>query len=315
MNEASIATLKAKIDAASRILIVSHLRPDGDAVGSLLGLGLFLQGMGKDVNMVLEDGVPTIFHHLEGSDQIYKEPIGIYDLMIVLDCSDISRVGDVLDEYGRPDVNIDHHPTNTFFAHLNIVDPKAVATAEMLVDLLAVFNTPLTQEIAASLLTGIIMDTLGFRTSNITPKALRMAAALQEAGADLPTLYRKALIQRSYEALQYWGAGLSKMERDGRLIWTTLSLEDRHKIGYPGRDDADLVNVLSSVEDMDICVIFIEQSDGTVKVSWRAKLGFDVSAVAIQFEGGGHKPAAGATIQGQLDSVKEDVLKATRKLL
>ncbi|OQY36194.1 MAG: hypothetical protein B6I38_00130, partial [Anaerolineaceae bacterium 4572_5.1] len=100
MNEASIATLKAKIDAASRILIVSHLRPDGDAVGSLLGLGLFLQGMGKDVNMVLEDGVPTIFHHLEGSDQIYKEPIGIYDLMIVLDCSDISRVGDVLDEYG-----------------------------------------------------------------------------------------------------------------------------------------------------------------------------------------------------------------------
>lgn len=315
MNEASIATLKAKIDAASRILIVSHLRPDGDAVGSLLGLGLFLQGMGKDVNMVLEDGVPTIFHHLEGSDQIYKEPIGIYDLMIVLDCSDISRVGDVLDEYGQPDVNIDHHPTNTFFAHLNIVDPKAVATAEMLVDLLAVFNTPLTQEIAASLLTGIIMDTLGFRTSNITPKALRMAAALQEAGADLPTLYRKALIQRSYEALQYWGAGLSKMERDGRLIWTTLSLEDRHKIGYPGRDDADLVNVLSSVEDMDICVIFIEQSDGTVKVSWRAKLGFDVSAVAIQFEGGGHKPAAGATIQGQLDSVKEDVLKATRKLL
>ncbi|OQY28382.1 MAG: hypothetical protein B6243_12115 [Anaerolineaceae bacterium 4572_5.2] len=102
---------------------------------------------------------------------------------------------------------------------------------------------------------------------------------------------------------------------NGRLIWTTLSLEDRHKIGYPGRDDADLVNVLSSVEDMDVCVIFIEQSDGTVKVSWRAKLGFDVSAVAIQFEGGGHKPAAGATIQGQLDSVKEDVLKATRKLL
>ncbi|MEA2007988.1 MAG: bifunctional oligoribonuclease/PAP phosphatase NrnA [Chloroflexota bacterium] len=315
MNEDSIATLKAKIDSASRILIVSHLRPDGDAVGSLLGLGLFLEGMGKDVNMVLEDGVPTTFHHLTGSNQVYKEPIGIYDLMIVLDCSDISRVGDVLDEYGQPDVNIDHHPTNTFFAHFNVVNPKAVATAEMLVDLLMAFDIPLTQEIAAPLLTGIIMDTLGFRTSNMTPKALRMAAKLQEAGADLPTLYRRALFQRSYEALQYWGAGLSKIERDGRLIWTTLSLADRRKIGYPGRDDADLVNVLSSVEDMDICVIFIEQSDGTVKVSWRAKLGFDVSSVAIQFDGGGHKPAAGATIQGQLDNVKEDVLKATRKLL
>lgn len=315
MNEASIAALKSKIDAASRILIVSHLRPDGDAVGSLLGLGLALEEMGKDVNMVLEDGVPTTFHHLPGSDQVYKEPIGIYDLIIILDCSDSSRVGDILDECGQLDVNIDHHPTNTFYAHLNIVDPKAVATAEMLVDLLAELNIPLTKKTATALLTGLITDTLGFQTSNMTPRALRKAALLQETGASLSSLYRKALLQRSYEALKYWGAGLSNIDRDGRLLWTTLSLEDRHRAGYPGRDDADLVNVLTSVEDVDICVIFIEQTNGSVKVSWRSKPGFDVSSVAVQFDGGGHKPAAGAIIEGQFDNIKENVLKATKKLL
>ena len=315
MNDSSVSALKAKIDAAHRIMVTSHVRPDGDAVGSLLGLGLALENMGKEVSLVLEDGVPATFRHLPGCEQVYKTPIGVYDLTIVLDCSDISRVGDALDEQGQADINIDHHPTNTLFARLNLVDAKAAATAEMLVDLLSAFDVPLTKDIADTLLTGIITDSLGFRTTNVTPKTLRIAAILQEAGADLPTLYRKVLLQRSYEAIRYWGKGLSRVEREGRLLWTTLSLEDKREIGYPGRDDADLVNVLSSVKDTDICVIFIEQGDGTVKVSWRAQPGFDVSGVAIQFDGGGHRPAAGATITGSLDSVTENVLEATRKLL
>ncbi len=315
MDNSPVSALKAQIDAAHRILLTSHIRPDGDAVGSLLGLGLALQDIGKEVNLVLEDGVPVIFRHLPGSEEIYKKPIGVYDLTIALDCSDISRVGNVLDEHGQADINIDHHPTNTYFGRLNFVDTKAVATAEIIVDLMSAFDIPLTKNIAASLLTGIIMDSLGFRTSNMTPKALRTAATLHETGVDLPGLYHKVLLQHSYEAIRYWGKGLSNIEREGRLIWTTLSLEDRREIGYPGRDDADLVNVLSSVEDIDICVILVEQSDGTVKVSWRAQPGFDVSGVAMQFDGGGHKPAAGATIPGHLDHVTRDVLEATRKLL
>ncbi|MBS1249231.1 MAG: Bifunctional oligoribonuclease and PAP phosphatase NrnA [Chloroflexi bacterium] len=315
INNASIDELKAKIDAAHRILVTSHIRPDGDAVGSLLGFGLVLEDIGKEVNLVLEDGVPTIFNHLPGSERIYKKPVGVYDLTIVLDCSDISRVGNVLDEYGKADINIDHHPTNTYFGRLNFVNSQAVATAEMLVDFVAAFDVQLTKEIAASLLTGLVMDSLGFRTSNMTPKTLRVAAMLYETGIDLPKLYEKVLLQHSYEAIRYWGRGLTNIEREGRLIWTTLSLEDRHAVEYPGRDDADLVNVLSTVEDTDICVILIEQCDGTVKVSWRAKPGFDVSEVAMKFDGGGHKPAAGATIPGRLDTITKEVLEETRKLL
>jgi phosphoesterase RecJ-like protein len=185
----------------------------------------------------------------------------------------------------------------------------------MVLDLLQAFEIPLDRTIAEPLLTGIVTDTLGFRTTNVTPKALRSAAFLQETGADLPSLYDRALHQRSIEALKFWGIGLSKVQKEGRLIWTSLLQEDRKEANYPGRDDADLVNVLSSVEDTDVCVIFVEQNDGTVKVSWRADPGFDVSRVALEFGGGGHKPAAGATIRGHMERVQEDVLRATRKLL
>lgn len=304
-----------KIHAADRILVVSHIRPDGDAVGSLIGLGLVLEEMGKKVNIVLEDGVPLTFHFLYGHDQVYQDAAGVYDLVIVLDCSDISRVGSVLDELGQPDINIDHHPTNTRFAPLNIVQTDAVATAEILYELIQYLSLPIDKPIAEALLTGIIMDSLGFRTSNTSPKALRVAAALQEEGADISMLHHKALLERSFEAVKYWGAGLSDAQKEGRLVWATLTLDDREQVGYPGRDDADLVNILSTVRDTDICLIFVEQKGGTVKVSWRSRPGFDVSEVALQFGGGGHKPAAGAEIPGELENVRRDVIEATKHIL
>lgn len=315
MSESAFDQFGAKIGAASRILVLSHIRPDGDAVGSLLGLGIVLKEMGKDVNLVLEDGVPLSFTHLPHAGQVYQEAAGVYDLIIVVDSSDVSRVGTVLDEVGQPDVNIDHHPTNTRFAPLNIVREDAVATAEIIYDLITYLSLPMNLAIARTLLTGLITDSLGFRTSNTSPKALRIAADLQEYGADISRLYRKALLEKSYEAVRYWGAGLSKVEKEGRLIWTSLSLEDRAQVGYPGRDDADIVNILSTVQDTDVCVVFVEQVDGTVKVSWRAQPGFDVAQVATQFGGGGHKPAAGASVPGELKNVQKDVIAATQRML
>ena len=149
----------------------------------------------------------------------------------------------------------------------------------------------------------------------MTPKALRVAADLMETGVDLPTLYQQALLSRSLNAVRYWGTGLSKINANGRMVWTTLSLADRQQIGYPGRDDADLVNVLSTIEDTDIVLIFIEQSEERVKVSWRSKPGFDVSQIAVNFGGGGHKTAAGAEIEGSLEEVVSTVLQATKSLI
>lgn len=315
MNKENIQAFGNLVDRADRILIISHIRPDGDAVGSLIGLGLILEELGKEVNLVLEDGVPKVFHHLTGFDKVFKEVNGVYDLVIVVDCSDIDRIGSVLDEHGEPDVNIDHHPTNTHFGSLNIVREEAVATVELIYDLALALSYPFNQAIAEALLTGLLTDSLGFRTSNSSPRTLRIAAELQEQGADLQALYRKAMLEKSYEAIRYWGKGLGRIQREGGLAWTSLSLEDRVETKYPGRDDADLVNVLTRIRDVDICVVFVEQKNGTVKVSWRSRPGYDVSLIAMQFGGGGHKPAAGADIHGSLEQIQADVLEATRKSL
>jgi phosphoesterase RecJ-like protein len=136
-----------------------------------------------------------------------------------------------------------------------------------------------------------------------------------EHGGDLAELYHQALVKRSFEATRFWAAGLNQLERDGRLVWTTLTQADRKAAGYSGRDDADLINVLSSIEDTDIAVIFVEQTHSSVKISWRAQPGFDVSKLAVKFGGGGHPAASGAEIQGNLETIRTVVLKATSEIL
>ena len=152
MIKEEIREFGQKINRAERILLISHIRPDGDAVGSLIGLGLILEELGKEVNLVLEDGVPIVFQHLFGSDKVFREAAGVYDLVIILDCSDIDRIGSVLDDYGDPDINIDHHPTNTHFAELNLVQEDAVATAEMIYEIAGILSFPITKQITADYL-------------------------------------------------------------------------------------------------------------------------------------------------------------------
>jgi len=305
--------IEQRLHQAKHIVIVSHIRPDGDAVGSLLALGLALEAANKQVQMVLADGVPHNLRHLPGSGQVRRSIEGEYDLAVVVDCSDLHRTGGVLN--GRtPDINIDHHITNTQFASLNLILPKAVATSAILAQFLPEWSLTIDQRVAAALLSGIVTDTIGFRTSNMTPEALRLSAMLMEHGANLPELYTHALISKTFEAARYWGLGLSKLQKEDGLVWTTLSLSDRKDARYPGNDDADLVNILSAV-DGDIAVIFVEQKADRVKVSWRARPGIDVSQIALQFGGGGHAAAAGADIEKPLAVVQQQVLEATRTVL
>jgi phosphoesterase RecJ-like protein len=136
-----------------------------------------------------------------------------------------------------------------------------------------------------------------------------------ERGANLQVLYRKAMLEKSLEAVRYWGQGLSRIQHEDGLLWTSLTLEDRKIADYLGRDDADLVNLLTRIRDIDVCIVFVEQTDGSVKVSWRAQPGFDVAEIATLFGGGGHKPAAGAEIKGELERVQEEVIKVTKQSL
>lgn len=314
MNKELHDEIRHRLHHAQRTLIVSHVRPDGDAIGSVLAMGLSLMALGKQVEMVLADGVPASFRHMKGSDKISHRPHGEHDFTIVVDCSDLPRTGGVLGDQ-IPNLNIDHHVTNLNYGEINFVIPTAVATAAILTEYMPVWDLPITQSVAEALLTGLVSDTLGFRTSNVTADSLRTAAELVEKGANLAEIYHQSLIRRSFEAARFWGYGLEKMQREGPLVWTILTLEDRVNAGYSGNDDADLVNMLSTIDESDITVIFVQQKDGRVKVSWRAEPGWDVSQIALQFGGGGHPAAAGADITGDLESVKERVLKATRVIL
>ncbi len=316
MNNGTTGVIKERLDKSKNVIIASHVRPDGDAIGSLLGLGLALRDAGKTVQMVLVDGVSSSFKHLEGSELIVREPAGEHDTFITVDSADFRRVGKVFENFGQPDINIDHHKTNEKFGKLNLIEAEEVATAAILTRHLPEWGYHITKPIAAALLTGIVTDTLGFRTSNTNPSALRLCAELMETGVNMTDLYMKALVMKSFPAARYWGAGLSRLEQMDGIVWATLTLEDRKKSGYGGNDDADLINIISAIDGNKVGMIFVEQSDNHVKISWRAlEPGIDVSKVAKHFNGGGHAAAAGADIPGTLSEIQPLVLKTTQEML
>jgi phosphoesterase RecJ-like protein len=316
MNEGTTGVIQARLEKSRNVLIASHVRPDGDAIGSLLGLGLALLDAGKSVQMVLVDGVPSSFKHLEGSERIVREPTVEYDTFITVDSADFKRLGKAFETFGSPDINIDHHKTNEKFGKINLIEAEEVATAAILARHLSEWGYKITKPIAAALLTGIVTDTLGFRTSNTNPSALRLCAMLMETGVDMTDLYRRALVMKSFPAARYWGAGLSRLEQKDGIVWATLTLNDRKLAGYTGNDDADLINMISAIEGNKICMIFVEQSDNHVKISWRAlEPDIDVSQVAKHFKGGGHAAAAGADIPGGLSEIQPLVLKTTYEML
>ena len=307
---------QALLERADTIVVIGHERPDGDAVGSLNAISIGLENKGKKVTSVLADGVPRRFLFLPGAERVQQTLPTECDLLIAVDCSAVERTGYDLESFPRGiDINIDHHPTNNHFGAINFVEKHAAATAEVLYDLSVPFGLQINTDVATNLLAGLVTDTIGFRTSNVTPKVLRITAHLIELGAPLAEVYERSLNQRSFVAARYWGCGLSRLERENGLLWASLTLEDKKSVGYPGQDDADLINLLSTIESSEVTLIFVEQSEGKVKVSWRSRSGLNVARLANEFGGGGHEQAAGAMVAGELDEVRDRVLSATRKIL
>ena len=314
MNKQVDVDIRNKLQEAKNVLIVAHIRPDGDAVGSLLGLGTALLDAKKNVQMVLQDGVPEKYLSLPNADLVRTTIKRGYDLSVIVDSSDLERAGTLFENLPRPDICIDHHKTNELFAQINLVEDEAASTAEMLAAHIPVWGFEISQTAASCLLTGIISDTIGYRTSSVTSSTLRVSADLVDLGANMPDLYRQTLVDRSYEAMRLWGRGLDRIVQTGNIVWTSLTLDDKIISNYDDNDDADLINVLSAIDRAKIAIIFVEQDGGKVKVSWRSKGTIDVSRLAVEFGGGGHKAAAGADIHGELSEVIDSVIKASQTL-
>jgi phosphoesterase RecJ-like protein len=310
-----MTTPESLVRSASRVLLITHIAPDGDAIGGLLGLGKALRQAGKSVTVSCSDPVPPRFAYLPGYADIVRQADGPFDLVVTLDCGDLKRVGSIYraDEWRDiPLLNIDHHVTNTRFGTHDWVDASYVATSEMVLELCDRLGLPMDADIATCLLYGIMGDTLALRTDNVTPALLAKVMRLMQAGAPLSDIISHEFNRRPFNLLRVWQQALSTMRLEDGIIWAALSQETRHEAGWPDTDLQGLVSFLLSAEEANISALLVEKDDGQVEASLRARPSFDVSAVAVALGGGGHPQASGCTIDGPLGTAVERVVAALK---
>jgi phosphoesterase RecJ-like protein len=302
------------LEKADHTLVITHVDPDGDAIGSLTAVGLAMQQIKQNVSLVCDDNVPERFSYLPLADKVRKsgDPTTHYDLIIAVDCGDEFRMGRAFADLPGPKpfiINIDHHITNTQFGDINLVDAKASSTTEILYSLFTELQIVISADIALSLLTGLVTDTLGFRTTGVTANTLRIGAELVEAGADLGFVTMQALNSRSLSTLQLWRAGLNNMQLDQGLLWASITSRERKAARFRSNSSVGLVNLLADVDEASMGAVLMEMDDNTVKVGLRCRPPFDVAEVAIALGGGGHPLAAGCTLVGPLEKAEAVIVR------
>jgi phosphoesterase RecJ-like protein len=302
-----------------RALMLGHVHPDADVLGTLLALGAALEVAGWSVVAGGPDPVPEVLSFLPGAGayQTLGEVRDRFDLVVLTDCPDPGRTKGLLEQARlRPStvVNIDHHPDNRAYGDVNWVVPEAAATGELVHDLIRALGLPLTADVAMNLFTAIHMDTGSFRYSSVTPKTFRVAAELVEAGAEPAVVSNRIYEQRRPDALHQLSRVLSRVQisEDGRIAWLTLP---RDLVPAPFVEAEDLVSYPRSIGSTRVAVLLRDDEGGAVQVSLRAKGDVAVNRVAARFGGGGHVNAAGCIVPGTLPSVTERVLAAVRDAL
>ncbi len=306
------------VASAKSILVVAHLAPDGDAIGTLLGLSRILSQRGKTVTSAVDGGVPDFLQFMVGTDAVHAELTeGEWDLMIAVDCGDDTRAGEVGkygSEHSKAVINIDHHPTNNHFGDINIVIAEAVSASEIVFDWATQWDVRWTADLATPLLTGLVTDTKGFRTSNVSEKTLYIAQELMRAGASLTEITARALDNKSYNAILLWKRALQSVNLNGQVIEAVVTSSDLKSVGMTEASDGGLVSLLDRVAEAMVAVVFKERLDGRVDVSMRAKPGYDVGTLAVELGGGGHTQAAGATVDGPMEDARKRVLEKLQEV-
>ncbi len=313
------ANIAETLQRCKTVLISAHKSPDGDALGSQLGLMLALEKMNKTVTMHNLDPVPEIYRFLPQNERIrIGRPVqGRYDAFIVVD-ADPPRTG--LFEKSYPAdilINIDHHITNPREWPLTWLDPDASACGEMVYNLIRELGVPLDRDIALCLYAAILTDTGSFRYSNTTPKSLRIAATLLDAGVDPWLVTENVYESFAYRRLKLLGSILAGMEQsaDGRAAWVVVTDELFQQTGTTAEDTDNFVNFVRSVKGVEVAVLFRQNAAAQYKISLRSKGRVDLSGLAQSFGGGGHKNAAGGVLDGTIEEVKNRVISEVGKAI
>lgn len=294
-------------------LLVMHVTPDGDTIGSALALGWALRSLGQKVTWACQDPIPERYQFLPGAREIHAfESLGRskFDGLVMVDCGDRGRAG-ALPDFTCQVVNIDHHRGNPQFGELNWIDGDAAATGEMIFDLVSRLGVSLTPDIAVCLYVAISTDTLSFRQINTTPKTFWMVHKLTEQDFDLARANQSLWETESLSELHLVGWALSHLQvsDDGRVAWVAVPRQVMEELQARDEDVDVLVHHLRSIDTVGVAVVTKEMEDGErIKISFRGKLDVDVSAYAAAFGGGGHRYAAAAVTEGSLAEVTAKVL-------
>ena len=296
-----------------RFLITSHARPDGDSIGSQLAMAFALQALGKEARIVNADRAPDHYQEFPGMDRIEitadAGDLSKIDAVIVMECSDLTRTGVGGLEHDFV-INIDHHAGNRMYGALNWHDETAAACGEMVFDAIRALGVPLSIEIATHIYLAILTDTGSFHHSNITPRTFDICRQTVEAGVNPAVMARRVFDSNSFGKLKLIGALLDSMQLldDGRLAVLYLDDAMLEACGCTHNDTEGLINLPLTAREIHAVVFFKIAPDGAVRVSMRSKYDVDVRLVANAFGGGGHKNAAGFTMDGPLDQVRGPIL-------
>ncbi len=307
---AILATLRQ----GEKFLVCSHSRPDGDAIGSMLAMGMLLRQMGKRADLVAADRLPPIYRSLPGAADVrtMMRVHGQYDAAILLECDSLERTRlRGLDSMFQ--INIDHHASGKPFAQLNWIDREACSVGELVHRLVKAAGAVVTPEMATCLYTTLLTDTGGFCYGGIRSSTFRLAAELTEAGADPVRIAMDVYFANPFSKMLLLGKALSNLHREGRLAWLWVTQEEMQASGASEEDCEGIVNYALSNAGIDAAVFLRELPEGRIRLSLRSKVGkgahsVSVADIAQRLGGGGHENAAGCTLDGPLEEATRLIL-------
>ena len=316
------------IKAANHILLASHSEPDGDAVSSLLALGLAIGKLGRKTTIYNASPIPAVYRFLPSVERIVRhiKKANTYDLALVLDCGDLPRVGDASSTVSQIPVviNIDHHISNTGFGDIQLVDPLACSTAEIVYRLIKAMDVPIDNAMATSLYTGILTDTGSFRFSSTNQAAFAISQEMAELGVEPHDVAQHVYGTYSLGRIKLLNLALDSIEisDNGKLSIMTVTGAMFAETRTQPEDADGMINYARRIEDVKVAALIHEQKNGTTNsngrcryhVSLRSDGSVDVAAIAGSFGGGGHAGAAGFQVETTLTKLKSDITALAQNL-
>jgi phosphoesterase RecJ-like protein len=309
------------------ILVASHAHPDGDAIGSLIAMGLSLEALNKKITLYCESPIPAVYRFLPAVHRVVNKIGNLnYDMAVILDCGDLSRVGEVASFVKQIPVvvNIDHHITNTRFGHLQLIDTSACATAEIVYRLIKQMGLSFSKPIATSIYTGILADTGSFRFSNTNKEAFAICQEMVELGVDPYNIAQHVYGTYSLSRIKLLNLALDSIElsKNGKLSIMTLTQKMFDETHTQPEDVDGLINYAQRIEDVEVAALIQEHHNGKENsrttnrfhVSLRSDGTVDVAAIASLFGGGGHATAAGFSVESTLSTIKSRIFSIADKI-